>query len=90
MGYDLNRVRLGDTIHPFWISLTRDDAHITSRFREKLAPGGIFALWQEAGHAMYEQGVNPAHTRTIFTTDLVNLCGVAGASFGIHDSQSRI
>ncbi len=85
MGYDMTRGRLDDTIHPFEISFTRDDVRITSRFREAWAPGGIFALWHEAGHGMYEQGVAPELTRTVFTTDFVNLYGVAGASFGMHE-----
>lgn len=90
MGYDLNRGRLDDTVHPFEISFTRDDVRITSRFRESWAPGGIFALWHEAGHGMYEQGVAPEFTRSIFTTDIANLYGVGGASFGMHESQSRL
>ena len=90
MGYDLNRGRLDDTIHPFEISFTRNDVRITSRFRENWLPGGMFALWHEAGHGMYEQGVDPAHTRSIFATDLANLYAVGGASFGMHESQSRL
>lgn len=90
MGYDLNRGRLDDTIHPFEISFTRNDVRITSRFRENWLPGGMFALWHEAGHGMYEQGVKPAFTRSIFTTDLANLYAVGGASFGMHESQSRL
>ena len=90
MGYDINRGRLDKTIHPFEISFSRDDVRITSRFRETWAPGGIFALWHEAGHGMYEQGVAPELARTIFTTDIVNLYGVAGASFGMHELQSRM
>ncbi|MGV8985222.1 MAG: carboxypeptidase M32 [Cypionkella sp.] len=90
MGYDLNRGRLDDTIHPFEISFTRDDVRITSRFRENWLPGGMFALWHEAGHGMYEQGVSPAFTRSIFATDLANLYAVGGASFGMHESQSRL
>ena len=90
MGYDMDRGRLDDTVHPFEISFTRDDVRITSRFRETWAPGGIFALWHEAGHGMYEQGVDPAYSRGIFTTDLVNLYAVGGASFGMHESQSRM
>lgn len=90
MGYDLNRGRLDDTVHPFEISFTRDDVRITSRFRETWAPGGIFALWHEAGHGMYEQGVAPEFSRTIFATDIVNLYAVGGASFGMHESQSRL
>ncbi|MBI1170452.1 carboxypeptidase M32 [bacterium] len=90
MGYDLNRGRLDDTVHPFEISFTRNDVRITSRFRETWLPGGMFALWHEAGHGMYEQGVDPAYTRSIFATDLANLYAVGGASFGMHESQSRL
>ncbi|WP_172299763.1 carboxypeptidase M32 [Pseudoruegeria sp. HB172150] len=90
MGYDLNRGRLDDTAHPFEISFTRSDVRITSRFRESWLPGGTFALWHEAGHGMYEQNVAPEHSRTIFATDLVNLYAVGGASFGMHEAQSRM
>lgn len=90
MGYDLTRGRLDDTAHPFEISFTSDDVRITSRFRETWLPGGTFALWHEAGHAMYEQNVAPDFKRTIFATDLVNLYAVGGASFGMHEAQSRM
>jgi carboxypeptidase Taq len=89
-GYDFARGRLDDTVHPFEISFTREDVRITSRFRDNWLPGGLFALWHEAGHGMYEQGVDPAYTRTIFATDLINLYAVGGASFGMHESQSRL
>lgn len=89
-GYDLNRGRLDDTVHPFEISFTRNDVRITSRFRESWLPGGFFALWHEAGHGIYEQNVASEFTRSIFATDLVNLYAVGGASFGMHESQSRL
>ena len=85
MGYDLSRGRLDDTVHPFEISFSRDDVRITSRFRENWLPGGIFALWHEAGHGMYEQNVAPEFSRTIFATDLANLYAVGGASFAMHE-----
>lgn len=90
MGYDLDRGRLDDTVHPFEISFTRTDVRITSRFRETWLPGGLFALWHEAGHGMYEQGGAPEFVRSIFATDLVNLYAVNGASFAMHESQSRL
>ena len=90
MGYDMTRGRLDDTAHPFEISMTRADVRITSRFRENWLPGGVFALWHEAGHGMYEQNVAPEFGRSIFTTDLVNLYAVGGASFGMHEAQSRM
>jgi carboxypeptidase Taq len=90
MGYDFERGRLDDTVHPFEISFTRADARITGRFRENWLPGGLFAVWHEAGHGIYEQGISPEFTRSVFTTDLVNLYAVGGASFGMHESQSRL
>ncbi|CAN5431004.1 carboxypeptidase M32 [soil metagenome] len=90
MGYDFSRGRLDDTVHPFEISFTRADVRITGRFRETWLPGGLFAVWHEAGHGIYEQGVNPDFTRSVFTTDFLNLYAVGGASFGMHESQSRL
>ena len=90
MGYDFERGRLDDTVHPFEISFTRSDARITGRFRENWLPGGLFAVWHEAGHGIYEQGISPDFTRSVFTTDFVNLYAVGGASFGMHELQSRL
>jgi carboxypeptidase Taq len=89
-GYDFNRGRLDDTVHPFEISFTRSDVRITGRFRETWLPGGLFAVWHEAGHGIYEQGISEAFSRSAFTTDFVNLYAVGGASFGTHESQSRL
>jgi carboxypeptidase Taq len=89
-GYDFGRGRLDDTVHPFEISFTRSDVRITSRFRETWLPGGLFAVWHEAGHGIYEQGISEAFTRSTFTTDFVNLYAVGGASFATHESQSRL
>jgi carboxypeptidase Taq len=41
----------------------------------------LFSTMHESGHAMYEQGVNPAYERT-------SLAG--GTSLAIHESQSRM
>jgi len=89
-GFDAARGRLDDTVHPFEISMGRDDVRITGRFREDWLPGGLFAVWHEAGHGLYEQGVDPALSRSGATTDLLGLYAVAGASFGLHESQSRL
>ncbi len=90
MGYDFARGRVDDTVHPFEISMTRDDVRITSRFRDTYVKGGLFALWHEAGHGIYEQGVATRWTRGIGTIDLRNLYAVGGRSFGLHESQSRL
>jgi carboxypeptidase Taq len=90
MGYDFSRGRLDDTVHPFEISFGRTDVRITGRFRERWLPSGFFGVWHEAGHGMYEQGIAPALGRSIFATDLAGLYAVGGASFGMHESQSRL
>ena len=90
LGYDFTRGRIDNTVHPFEISMTRDDVRITSRFREDFIQGGLFALWHEAGHGIYEQGVSPRWTRGIGAIDLINLYAVGGSSFGLHESQSRL
>ncbi|HVJ41882.1 MAG TPA: carboxypeptidase M32 [Dongiaceae bacterium] len=89
-GYDLQRGRLDETVHPFEVSFTREDVRITGRFRDSWLPGGLFAIWHEAGHGIYEQGIDPAFTRSAFATDIINLYAVGGASFGTHESQSRL
>jgi len=89
-GYDFDRGRLDDTVHPFEISFTRADVRITGRFRETWLPAGLFAVWHEAGHGIYEQGVSERFSRSTFATDFVNLYAVGGTSFGMHESQSRL
>ncbi len=89
-GYDLTRGRLDSTVHPFEISFTRDDVRITTRYSRDYLPASLFGTLHEAGHALYEQGVDPAYTRTPLATDLCGLYAVGGVSFGAHESQSRL
>ncbi len=89
-GYDLSRGRLDRSAHPFEISFTREDVRITTRYNRRYAPAAVFGLFHETGHALYEQGVDPALTRGPLTTDLLDLYAVGGASYGTHESQSRL
>ena len=89
-GYDLDRGRLDIAAHPFEISFTRQDVRITTRYQPTYLPGAIFGIFHETGHALYEQGVDPALTRSALTTDFLGLYAVGGASFGTHESQSRL
>jgi len=81
-GYDWGRGRQDRAPHPFCINFGGPgDVRITTRFDpDRLSPA-LFATLHEAGHALYEQGVDPAYTRT-------PLAG--GVSLGIHESQSRL
>jgi len=89
-GYDLERGRLDNSAHPFEISFTRDDVRITTRVQEHFLPGALFGALHETGHALYEQGVSPDLSRTVLTCDLLGLYAVGGASYGVHESQSRL
>ena len=90
MGFDFSRGRLDDTLHPFETAFTRNDVRLTGRFKEMFLPTGLFAVWHEAGHGMYEQGLDPELTRSALSVDLLNLEANGGASYGMHESQSRL
>ena len=89
-GYDLQRGRVDASAHPFEISFTRQDVRMTTRYQESYLPGAVFGLFHETGHALYEQGVDPALTRTALTSDFLGQYAVGGVSFGTHESQSRL
>ena len=76
--------------HPFEISFTRQDVRITTRYNRNYPLAAIFGVFHEAGHGMYEQGADPAITRSVLTTDLLDLYAVGGSSYGMHESQSRL
>jgi Zn-dependent M32 family carboxypeptidase len=90
LGYDLQRGRLDSTVHPFEVSFTRDDVRITTRYNRNFLPASLFGTAHETGHALYEQGVSPDYSRSVFATDLIGLYAVGGTSFGMHESQSRL
>jgi carboxypeptidase Taq len=90
IGFDTERGRLDETVHPFEVSFTRNDVRITTRYRQDFLNPSLFGALHEAGHGIYEQGVDPAYTRTPLATDLIGYYAVGGASFGAHESQSRL
>ena len=90
LGYDMTRGRLDTAVHPFEISMTRNDVRITSRWNPNYLPMSIFGTIHEAGHALYEMGAAPSLTRGAHATDMIGLYAVAGTSFGMHESQSRL
>jgi carboxypeptidase Taq len=89
-GLDPQRSRLDASLHPFEVSFTRQDVRITTRYRENFLNPALFGVFHETGHALYEQNVDPALTRSALTSDLRNLYAVGGTSFGAHESQARL
>jgi len=80
-GYDLDRGRLDKTHHPFCSKFCLGDIRITTRVNERQFGSTLFAAMHEAGHAIYEQSIAPALEGTPLGT---------GASWGVHESQSRL
>jgi carboxypeptidase Taq len=90
IGYDLSRGRLDVAPHPFEISFTRQDVRITTRYNLHYFPMALFGTLHETGHALYEQNIDPALTRTALTTDFLGLYAVGGTSYGAHEASSRL
>ncbi len=72
--------RIDETEHPF-TSGYYDDVRITTHYHEDQFASSIFSVLHEAGHALYEQDLNPEW--------MYQPVGTA-CSTGIHESQSRI
>jgi carboxypeptidase Taq len=81
LGYDLRRGRQDLAPHPFCISFGSGDVRITTRTQRNWLPAGLYGSIHESGHAMYNQGIPAELERTPLW---------AGASSGVHESQSRL
>jgi len=80
-GYDFERGRQDRSAHPFSTSFAVTDCRITTRIAPEFFSAGFFGTLHEAGHALYEQGVDPSLDRTPLAS---------GTSLGMHESQSRM
>jgi carboxypeptidase Taq len=81
LGFDLECGRLDVSQHPFCTSIGPGDVRIALRYYPRNFARGFFALVHEIGHALYDQGLDPAHYGTPM--------GEA-VSLGLHESQSRL
>ncbi len=81
LGYDFSRGRIDKTHHPFMTKFSLGDVRITTRVKEDDFGDCLFSNMHEAGHAMYEQGIDMSY-------EGLPLGG--GTSSGVHESQSRL
>jgi carboxypeptidase Taq len=81
IGFDFDRGRLDVTTHPFCSGFGPGDCRLTTRYDEHHFPGAFFGTMHEAGHGIYEQGLD----RDAFGTAMGH-----STSLGIHESQSRM
>ena len=80
-GYDWQHGRQDKSAHPFTISFGLEDVRITTRVYPNSFNIALFGTMHESGHALYDLGIDPALVRTPLEH---------GASYAIHESQSRL
>jgi len=81
IGYDFEKGRLDVTVHPFCTGIGPGDVRITTRYNPHHFNEAFFGILHEAGHGIYEQGLDPQRYGTP---------GGDSVSLGIHESQSRM
>ncbi|MEO5904672.1 MAG: carboxypeptidase M32, partial [Gemmatimonadaceae bacterium] len=81
LGFSLEFGRFDLGPHPFCSTIGPGDVRIASRYQPFNLPNGFLGVIHETGHALYEQGLDPAHHGTPMG-DAVSL--------GVHESQSRM
>jgi carboxypeptidase Taq len=81
LGYDFDRGREDVSAHPFTTSFSIGDVRLTTRYNESFFSAAFFSTMHEAGHGLYEQGIDDALDRTPLAD---------GTSLGMHESQSRL
>ena len=81
IGFNFDSGRLDITTHPFCITLGTGDTRITTRYNPNHLGQALFGTLHEAGHGLYEQGLDPQYA---------GLPMGDSVSLGIHESQSRM
>ncbi|GAH60480.1 unnamed protein product, partial [marine sediment metagenome] len=81
LGFDFKHGRQDRSTHPFTTSFSIDDVRLTTRIYKDQFKSALFSSIHEAGHGMYEQGIDQTFNRTILR---------GGVSLGVHESQSRL
>src|SRR5258708_4225572 len=61
IGFDFDSGRLDVTSHPFCSGMGPGDCRMTTRYNPRRFNDAFFGILHEAGHAIYDQGLNPEH-----------------------------
>ena len=75
-----DRFRMDVSTHPFTVGIASDDVRITTRYEGVNFKATLYSTIHESGHAIYHLGIDKKLAYTPVSD---------GASFGIHESQSR-
>jgi carboxypeptidase Taq len=73
--------RLDPTAHPFASGVGPGDIRLTTRYDESYLGTALYTTLHEAGHGLYEAGIDPDLARTPLAKP---------RSLGLHESQSRL
>ncbi len=82
MGFDFTSGRLDVTTHPFCTGIGPGDTRILTRYNPNRLNDALFGIMHEAGHGLYEMGIDK---KKYFGTPMGE-----SVSLGIHESQSRM
>jgi len=79
LGFDPNKGRLDDTVHPFMQDMNRNDARITTRWSATDFKMAVLGILHEAGHGLFAQNIAEKWDYTPFNKSI---------AMSIHESQS--
>lgn len=81
VGFDFEAGRLDTSPHPFTIWLGPGDVRLTTRFDPDDLTAGLFATLHEAGHGIYDQGLDAG---------AIGRASGEPASASMHEAQARL
>ncbi len=80
-GFDWQHGRMDHSAHPFTEGIGNQDVRITTRVNPNYLNTALFGSLHEAGHALYEMGIDSSLARSPLGS---------GVSLAVHESQSRL
>lgn len=81
VGFSLEAGRLDTALHPFTVSIGVGDVRLATRYADDDLEEVIYTTLHEGGHALYDQGLDPAHHGTPYGTP---------SSLALHEAQARL
>lgn len=81
IGFDFGAGRIDTAVHPFCSGMAPYDTRLTTRYDESNFLSSLFGVLHEAGHGLYEQGLERERRGEPVG---------AAVSLGVHESQSRL
>ncbi len=80
IGFDVENGTIGESEHPFTMSIALGDTRLTNHYYENDFINPVFSIIHEGGHGIFEQNINPKFRYT--PMEIIE-------NMGLHESQSR-